>query len=277
VLDVIGRALSGALSWSLAMTPAQPTAAEPPAATTEPAPDLEQAKTLYGEGKAKFDTYDYAGAIELWTRAYARLPDVSEAGTIRNNLAYNISTAQILAYEQDGDIVRLKRAKQLLEGYLDGLGSTGEEGLEQEIERVRARVAELETQIEAAERPRETPPPAKPAPSTDDRGSRKLAPLTIAGIALASTGVALSSGAFVGLALGRRADRRLDDQVDDERMGMSTEADRRALVQDGVTANRLAIGTAAAAGTLVLVGTILAIVGATRQRKRSRATAWWRP
>jgi hypothetical protein len=277
VLDVIGRALSCALSWSLATSPAQPAAAEPPAATTEPAPDLEQAKALYLEGKAKFDTYDYAGAIELWTRAYARLPDVPEAGTIRNNLAYNISTAQILAYEQDGDVVRLKRAKQLLAGYLDGLGSTGEEGLEQEIERVRARVAELDAQIEAAERPRAPAPTPKPAPSTDDRGSRKLAPLTIAGIALASTGVALSSGAFVGLALGRRADRRLDDQVGDELMGMSTEADRRALVQDGRTANRLAIGTAAAAGTLVLVGTILAIVGATRQRKRARAVAWWRP
>jgi hypothetical protein len=241
---------------------------QPPSETAPPASEpneLARAQRLYEEGKARYDTYDYAGAIEIWTRVYADVPDEPEYATIRNNLVNNIATAQIMAYRQDGDALRLKRAKQLLERYLEGIGDA--EG-EAEIERVRSRLAEIDHELERSTAPEVAPPP-QPAPQPQRRGRG----LVIGGAVVASAGVALSSGMIAGLVLGRQAGRELDQHVDDELAGMASEARRRAVIDDGVFANRLAIGAGVTAGVLVVVGTILAVVGATRAKRGSPTRA----
>jgi hypothetical protein len=125
--------------------------------------DLDQAKVLYEKGKAKYDTFDYNGAIDMWTEAYAIVPD--DAAKTRNLLAYNIATAQEKAYEVDNDVSHLKTAKLLLESYIANYKAINKKTPEAKAEVAKAedRIAGLQAAIEAHEG-KAAPEPA-PAPA----------------------------------------------------------------------------------------------------------------
>jgi len=114
---------------------------------------VEEAARLHREGKARFETLDYEGAIELWTQAYAKLPPTDENREIRNELAYNIATAQEKAYEVDGDVTHLRRAKGLLEHYLEEFKHINKptEAARAEAADVEQRIASLDQAIKDAE------------------------------------------------------------------------------------------------------------------------------
>jgi hypothetical protein len=168
-----------ALVVAAGMALAQPAAgASPPDAgadpTTQDAGELEDVRQLYEEGKAKFDTYDYAGAIDLWTKAYAKLEPVEGNREIRNNLVYNIATAQEKAFEINGEVVHLRQARALLQRYLDeykSLYRPTDEGRE-EVAKVEARIQEIDDRIAGAQQGGgaasvEPPPPAQPDPERE--------------------------------------------------------------------------------------------------------------
>lgn len=140
------------------------------AAVTAPDEDpaLAESRALYDEGKAKFDTFDYEGAADLWTKAYAKLPE-SEAG-VRNAMVYNIATAQEKAYELDKDVQHLRQAVLLLEQYVKNykvmFSKTPE--TKAEVDKAESRIAQLKERIARAERGEDTtpPPPAEGTPGT---------------------------------------------------------------------------------------------------------------
>lgn len=151
--------LAASMTWSapvLAMAPGPPAeapAGAPAASEPESEADIEQVRQLYEDGKAKFDTYDYDGAIELWTRAYGELDPTEENREIRNNLVYNIATAQEKAFDLDTDITHLRQAKGLLERYLTEYKSLYRPTPEgrAEVAKVQARIREIDTRIAEAE------------------------------------------------------------------------------------------------------------------------------
>jgi hypothetical protein len=138
---------------------------------------MDEVKQLYEEGKAKFDTYDYKGAVELWTKAYAKLPATEESREIRNNLAYNIATAQEKSFDLDGDVTHLRQARALLVKYVDEYKTIYRPTPEgrAEVKRVQERIADLDKRIAGAEgtgtgQPQPTgqvtpPPQGPPKPS----------------------------------------------------------------------------------------------------------------
>lgn len=128
-------------------------------APAEPAmdPTLERSYALYQEGLARFDTFDYEGAVELWTKAYAELPAQSDG--IRNKLVYNIATAQQMAFDVDQDLGHLRRAVLLLQRYVESFKVLHQRTPETEVEvqRAEARIAELRQRIEHVEHGEPTP------------------------------------------------------------------------------------------------------------------------
>ena len=113
--------------------------------------DLEQAKQLYEKGKAKYATFDYNGAIDLWTEAYATIPE--DADWIRNRMVYNIATAQQLAYDVDRDVGHLRQAVMLLEQYVIRYERLHDEGpqTQAEVDKARERIEALRQRIERAD------------------------------------------------------------------------------------------------------------------------------
>lgn len=102
-----------------------PLAAQPSrAATEEPSRESEveaalvRAGELFSQGQDRFETSDFAGAIDLWTRAYENLPDGPELAATRALLLANIAQAHVEAYAIDHEIDHLRRADVLFEDYL---------------------------------------------------------------------------------------------------------------------------------------------------------------
>ncbi len=143
-------------------TPA-PAAGQTPAAAAPVTaqPDMEEIRRIYDRGKAKFDTADFRGAIVEWTSAYGMLPAVDSNREIRNDIAYNIATAQEKAYDTYKDPVHLRQARQLLQSFLDeykSLYSPTPEAIA-EVEKVKERIANLDAKIKLAESQPSPPPP----------------------------------------------------------------------------------------------------------------------
>lgn len=144
---LIRRLLATALAASTG-APATAWAGPAPAAAPSQA-QMDEVKQLYQEGKARYETLDYEGAIERWTSAYAKVPASEANAGIRNNLVYNIATAQEKAHELDGDVTHLKQARGLLLRYLEDHKKLYGEGeaAKAEIDKVEARIASLDAKI----------------------------------------------------------------------------------------------------------------------------------
>jgi hypothetical protein len=143
---------------STAAPTAAPAAAAPaataPAASDAAAVDMDQVKRIYADGKTKYDTHDYSGAIAAWTEALSMLPAVTENREIRNDLFYNIATAQEKAYDIDRDAAHLRSARALLVDFVDEYKRlyTPTEEAKAEVARVKERIAGLDNRIAEAER-----------------------------------------------------------------------------------------------------------------------------
>lgn len=137
-----------------------PDADETPATAAETEdPAMAESRRLYERGKARFDTFDYAGAVDLWTQAYAKLP--ADEASVRNSMVYNIATAQEKAFEIDENVGHLRQAVKLLETYIANYKALypANEETRAEVEKAENRIATLEERIEQAERGKVRPPP----------------------------------------------------------------------------------------------------------------------
>jgi tetratricopeptide (TPR) repeat protein len=285
------RGLALALCASLPLTPLPAAAAAAPvvaaigvARTSQPDADgtdpLTESKGLYQDGKSKYDLFDYDGAIDAWSKAYAVVPESEDARPIRNALVFNLAVAQRKAFDLDGDVTRLKKAKLLIERYLKeyqqlyGIDpNTAEETAES-----RAKLAEIEALLAEREakpepvpppgpttEPEPTPEPGPTAPVVDEAAVKKARTLLIAGGVVA--GLGLVTGAVVG-GLGAAQGQAAEDEIIDNPLQLGTT--RATRIADGRNANTLAIAGAAAGGALLVVGVIVLGVGAAKL-KRAKA------
>ncbi len=160
------RLLGVALSAVLASAPVAPVAlAAGPSGAKSSNTNIEEVRRLYQEGRARYETLDYAGAVELWTKAYAMVEPIPENREIRNNLVYNIAAAKQKQFDLEGDVTYLKQAKGLLERYVEEYKALYEptEEARAEVAKAEEKIAQIEAQIQEAEKNQAAaaPPPAE--------------------------------------------------------------------------------------------------------------------
>ncbi|MBL4686993.1 MAG: hypothetical protein JKY37_20525 [Nannocystaceae bacterium] len=276
--DLSPTALAATIAVTLATTSvtAHATAAEHARAQVEPAsiaPDevapedaaVQSAKAKYNEGRAKFETADYSGAIELWTQAYSSVPDNQSAARIKALLIFNIATAHERVYDVTKDLSQLRRARILLVDFAPSLPQLYTDDLLQtETARVNERIADIDTQIKAAEDlarpPGERGPQPAPTDPSQDEPSAAGRGLVIGGAVTLALGAAGLGIMGAGLAIGSGAND-LTDPAQDDIDGRGDQFDR------GRTGNSLAIAGAVVGGVGVLTGAVLIGLGLTRKRK----------
>ena len=217
--------------------------------------------SLINDGQVLFDTADFIGAIDRWTRAYAALPDAPDILTARNLLTYQIAQAHIEAHAIDGQPTHLRKAERLLSRYIEGLApeeAKARLSAEELREDLRQRIATAPPPVVIAEAP-PPPPPRVDAPRRSNR-------LTLAAGITLGVGGALLVGTIVAALGGRSIDRYGERAV--VRGAQSAELDE--LLTRGTRANQAAIGTAVAGALLVTTGVALLITG----RVRRGPVAW---
>jgi hypothetical protein len=236
-----------------------------PAAKGAESEDLERAKELYEKGRARYETFDYDGAIALWTEAYALVPE-SAAGT-RNLLTYNIATAQEKAYDLDHDVARLKKAKLLVEGYIANYKALHKATPETraEVEKAEERIAGLEQRIaehgDPAPEPVAAPPPVTEAPAptrTPDPPEvvaerRKIKGLIAGGYASVGVGAAALVASGISFGVASIAQTTADAESVLTSSERSARTAQRARIAGWVLLG-LGVGGIVAAGTLLGIG-----------------------
>jgi len=264
---------------------------------------LDRVSKLAQDGQTRFETADFAGAIELWTNAYAELPDDPKYSKRRNVLAYQIAKACIEAYTLDPkQLVYLRKAERLFDNYLatiDAKDKTTREKVEGTLTELREKIRlaeEREAAAEAAAR-EEASANAATAAQADDRerddtaaqqqaavrrdaaghDAKRSRRLMITGGVILGAGAALLGVMGYGLSWGARVDR---DGAKLKTDGVTDPQPYSDLRADGFTANKLAITTAAIGGTLLVVGLGLLVGGATglkRARRDLAVAPSWHP
>lgn len=262
-------------------------------------PVLDKVSKLAQEGQTRFETADFAAAIELWTQAYAELPDDPTYAKRRNVLAYQIAKACIEAYTLDPkDLVYLRKAERLFDNYL----ATVDPGDQRTREKVEGTLAELREKIrladerEAAAREEASAAAANAAQADErerddtaarqeaalrrgaaEREARRSRRLMISGGAVLGGGAVLLGVMGYGLSWGARVDREGSQLQSDGAADPQPYADLRA---QGFTANKLAVTTAVIGGALTVVGLGLLAGGAAglkRARRDLAVAPSWHP
>lgn len=262
--------------------------APPVYAAPEVDPDAE-ARRLHQEGQARYDTADYAGAIESWTRAYAALPNRAKSAAMRPVILYNIASAREKAYDVYGDVAQLRQARELLVKFEESIDEifTDSEQAEHERARVRERIAHVDARIEQHERgasppgddaepvsdslppPVVTAPPPQMHPVADEPAKGGPDARVITGGVLLGLGAAAAGVGFAGLGIGVKAND-LDGLADDDLDGRERQFDR------GRAGNAMAIAGVVAAPVLLGVGIALVVLAKTRPRA-ARGQSWIAP
>ena len=229
---------------------------EPP---TEEDPDVVEAQTLFHQGADKFETADYAGAIELWTQAYGLVPSTPENAGVKARLIANIASAQEKAYAVDGEASHLNQAKILLVGYREAVPAIYPDAAEREKELswVDDRLGAIEAELaviaerEAAAAANEGGEPAGPPPGRN---------LMIAGGVVTGLGVGGLGVMAAGMVVGGQ-NNAIDDLPTND---LDTRASR---FDQGRLGNALAIAGAAGGAVLLGAGVALLVIGAKRKRE----------
>lgn len=242
-------------------------------APAEPTP-RERAEDLYDRGRAKFETVDYLGAIELWTEAFAILADSPSGGSIKAALTYNIATAQERAFNIDHDVTHLRQAVELMMRYQKAVptlfGDTAEgteesAKIQSRIDALQARIAE----VEAADRPASPAGPVEDAGTQDKPAPDPTArPLIISGVVLTVVGVAGMGVMAGGLSIGNRSN-------DLSGLSPMDYEGRQERFQQGERGNTLAYVGGIGGGLLLATGAVLLGLGIKRKRSSTVALAPW--
>ena len=144
---------TGTLPATLGVAEAKSSQLRSESSSPESSEPLKEAEALYKKGKVHFEIAEYQEALSLWKKAYALLPDDESARVVRHALVYNISEAEIKAYEVNRNPTHLRKAKVLLERYLNEHRAFYGDSQKATKERtdVRDRLAETERMIKESE------------------------------------------------------------------------------------------------------------------------------
>ncbi len=231
---------------------------------------------LHNEGSAAYDLADYPTALEKFSAAYVALPDGPQTAGIRSAIVYNVGITQKRMYELDGDVVHLKTAKVLLTRYFNDFA---EEGAQEDakgralLDEIETELARHKTEAEAAaaapvQQPREPAPEPTPAPTgPDDPDAQRTARILI-GVGGGVLGLGVV-GAGLGLG-GALWGQSLEGDIED---GTSTGVRRISALEDGRSANALAIGGAVAGGVLLTAGAVVLALGLKKRKDAGRSVA----
>lgn len=292
---LLSALLAAALSASLAAPPIA--SAGPATAKAQPAADapLARAGALAQEAQTLFETADYAGAIELWTQAYAALPDDPAYAAQRSVLAYQIAQACVEAYSLDPQVVYLRKAERLFTGYLQTISPKDKathDAVEQTLVDLRAKISEAEARAaqargldaDEAERQRSAAAAEAEAKARKQREAeaearrvaarrelRKWRGVTVAGGAMIGAGAVMLGVMTFGLARGARLD---DDGFAAKMQGTGDPELYQDLLRQGTAANKLAVATGVIGGLFLVSGIGLIAAGSTGQRRARRELAW---
>ncbi len=264
-------ALLATLSWVLPRPVVAAPPPDPDAATAGSEEDatLQDARSIYEQGLAHFETADYGAAIEAWTTAYAMLPNTRGTLKVRLLLLYNLATAHERAYGIDHDPRHLRQSKVLLENFdksVPTLYDLSDPDDRARADKERAKVRERLEKIEAllqeaeasarkgAEAPRRAEPPSP-------------RPMYIAGGVVTGLGLAGLVVMTAGLAIGARANDLTD-------LAPTDIEGRRAQFDRGRAGNAMAIAGGAVGGVGMVVGVALLAVGAARAKARKERQPW---
>jgi len=155
-LGVVSTRLACCLSLALSVAVGAPVrtawAAQAPAPSA-----LSEAQAVYARGGASYETFDYEGAIAIWTQAYAMVGEGLEERQFKAGVLHAMGLAHELAYGQDHDIAHLHQGVALLQRYsaeyrsIYAVDANGE----QHLAEVGARIVAMQQQLAAL-----TAPPA---------------------------------------------------------------------------------------------------------------------
>jgi tetratricopeptide (TPR) repeat protein len=268
-------------------------AQDPEHAAEEAAADeaRQRAALLYKQGRSKFELFDFAGALELWSEAYSLVPEGDpDAHAIRSALVHNLSIAHVRAFDVDEDVTHLRTAKMLLTRYIkeaDAMDDGSEESTN-DLQETRSKLDEIEGKLDELEKaeaeaeaaaaasesqgggdtstPAAGADPGVPPPSgrgqTDVVVDKPGKTLVAAGAALLGVGVAGGGLGLAGAFMGSSAEQRAIDDAAENRPGH---------LQDGRTANTLAYVGSAVGGTLLITGVAVLAAGLAKNKKASTA------
>lgn len=242
-------------------------------------PALVEAQALYADGLTDYETFDYDLAIDKWKEALGRLREArpqtpaqeSSVAAATNAIVFNIASAQEKAYAQDQDVARLKKARGLLERYVEEYVAAGgnDEG---ELSRARARIDELGARIDEAEKNSAAADERRTTITPTDAGTTKSKAgrgLVIGGSVALVAGIGLvAGGVTAGVLMTKRAEDRIPglDQLADEDA-------RKDQLTRGHRGDIITIACAVSGGVLALSGIGMIAAGAVKSKKSSRRAA----
>jgi tetratricopeptide (TPR) repeat protein len=278
---VTRRCISTALALSVSALPLP--------ALAGPAEGGDTAESLYNEGRALYETADYEGAIELWTKAYAKLEWSPGNAEIKVGLLYNLAGAHEEAFGINNKLSHLNKAMVLLERFQENIPKIYGEGPDADAERDRVedRMRRIQEKIdkakadggggsgaaeeefdkaeEAAEDEGTTEPEPEPEPEKKEKKNLGKI-LMISGGVATGLGVAAGGAAIAFAIMGNQANdfSGVDDMDYDARLA---QYDR------GYRMNTIAVTNTIISGVLIIGGVTLLAIGMKKKKAEGGASA----
>ena len=198
--------------------------------TRTTADPLQEARSLYKQGKAQYETFDYAGAIETWTAAYALVPE--DSLQVKIEISYNLASAHEQAYALDGDRQHLQQAKLLLESYAETYALMDVDLTERDaaIARANQRIEDLDAKLANTTQATDSEqPPATSGPTKMSKENRILLEkqrsterLLLGSYAVGSVGLLVLLSGLATWGLGSATATTTDIITDEEETDYST-------------------------------------------------------
>ena len=176
---------------------------------------MDKAAALFKEGSAQYDSADYNGAIDKFTKALEIVTSVDGPTKIRLRLIFNIATAHEKAFTIDKDVQHLRQALNLYRRYLAFAERTGDLGEELTVD---SRISRLEKQLrmhsEIESNVARADNPLPPAPTTPADTSTWTHPRNL-GLGLATGGAVFTVTGIILAAAGGQLEAKAQTQVDE--------------------------------------------------------------
>lgn len=180
----------------------------------DPSPEQKvEAEILYRDGSTKYESADYNGAIEDFTKVLGIMTESDGNEKTRLSLLYNIATAHEKAFKIDQDLTHLRQALLLYNRFLEFAHKTG--NLEEQLD-VKSKIAHLRAQLETPSSENKVealaPEPLFLPVRVKDPGPDWKKPRNL-GIGLVISGGAVTIGGIVLAVLGSQLEGQAQAQV----------------------------------------------------------------
>jgi tetratricopeptide (TPR) repeat protein len=121
-----------------------------------PADPSDEARALFEQGQAKYETHDYDGAIDSFTAAFAKAEQIDDDDVrdeVLARLGFNLARAHVSAFDIDQDIEHLGAARRLVADFRGHERALGRDpDTDTDLQRLEAELFERERELAKAER-----------------------------------------------------------------------------------------------------------------------------